>query len=600
MAEQLDLDPLRATLADADASFLQVQKAVSQWEKADDTLVDRTIGLSSNVQVDRLALYLRRHALLAGVRLKVIFGGYDTLVPDFTTFGQSGVDYILAIPFFDNLRPAFEARLGAGMDAGVVDQVGSDLADQYQFALGSCQNVPQILVAGMHRAWPMAQLIGEDAVIGTLERFRTTLGDVVAGFSNALTVDFQAFAANVGLRGLIDRRFYAQAKAPYSLAMLNEIGRGIAAATRGYGQYYYKVLALDCDNTLWGGVIGEDLLQGIKLSPFDYPGNVFWRVQQEILALQQAGTVLCLCTKNNPADVEEVLTSHPDMPIRPEHLTICKINWDDKSSNLRAIAGELNVGLDSIVFLDDSSYELEGVRSQVPSVRTFQVPPNISEYLQVMEQIKALFVSGGVSAESQAKSQQYKQKLSAESTRTQFASQEEYLASLDLRIEITRNSVADQPRISELTQKSNQFNVTTRRYTPGEIAAAMTSDDRCVYSVVVEDKFGSAGLTAVLVVDFAGDAAEVEAFLMSCRVIGRGVEEAIWSTIAADAAARGRETIRGRYIKTAKNSLVERFYDRLGFQIESEDDVAQTRAYILNVEQLETQKSPWIKVTCVG
>ena len=535
MTVQFDSSPLRAILADAEASFLQVQKAVSQWEKGDNTLVDRTIGLSSNVQVDRLAIYLRRHALLAGVRLKVVVGGYDTLAPDFTTFAQSGVDYILAIPFFDNLLPAFEARLGAGMDAAIVDQVCGDLVNQYQIALASCPNVPQILIGAMHRAWPLVQLIGPDAVADILDRFRTSMSDVVANFPNAQTVDFQAFAANVGLRGLIDRRFYAQAKAPYSLAMLNEIALGIAAATRGYGQYYYKVLALDCDNTLWGGVIGEDLLQGIKLSPFDYPGNVFWRVQQEILALQQAGTVLCLCTKNNPADVEEVLASHPDMPIRAEHLTICKINWDDKSSNLRAIASELNVGLDSIVFLDDSSYELEGVRSQVPSVRTFQVPPNISEYLAVVEQIKALFISGGISAESQAKSQQYRQKLSAERTRAQFVSQEEYLASLDLRIEITRDSEADQPRISELTQKSNQFNVTTRRYTPGEIAAAMASHDRCVYSVVVEDKFGSAGLTAVVVVDFSGDTAEVDAFLMSCRVIGRGVEEAIWSTIAADA-----------------------------------------------------------------
>ncbi len=600
MTAQFDTSPLRAILADAEASFLQVQKAVSQWEKGDDTLVDRTIGLSSNVQVDRLAIYLRRHALLAGVRLKVVVGGYDTLVPDFTTFAQSGVDYILSIPFFDNLLPAFEARLGAGMDAVNVDQVCNDLAGQYQIAMAGCQNVPQILVGGMHRAWPQVQLIGPDPVSDTLDRFRATMADMVAGFSNAQTVDFQAFAANVGLRGLIDRRFYAQAKAPYSLAMLNEIGRGIAAATRGFGQYYYKVLALDCDNTLWGGVIGEDLLQGIKLSPFDYPGNVFWRVQQEILALQQAGTVLCLCTKNNQADVEEVLSSHPNMPIRAEHLTICKINWDDKSSNLRAIASELNVALDSIVFLDDSSYELEGVRSQVPSVRTFQVPPNISEYLTVVEQIKALFVSGGVSAESLAKSQQYKQKLSAERTRAQFASQEEYLASLDLRIQISRNSEVDQPRISELTQKSNQFNVTTRRYTPGEIAAAMTSDDRCVYSVVVEDKFGSAGLTAVVVVNFSGDAAEVEAFLMSCRVIGRGVEEAIWSTISADTAARGLGAIRGHYIKTPKNALVERFYDRLGFQIEAEDEVEQKRAYILSVDQLETQKSPWIKVTSVG
>lgn len=598
MAEAGELLASRAVLADPAASFLQVQKAVSLLEKTDDALIDRTIGVSSNVQVDRLALYLRRHALLAGVRLQVVNGGYDTLVPDFMAFSQRNVDYVLAIPFFDNLLPAFEAQLGAGLDAAAVDQVENNLVEQYHVALDNCRNVPQLLVGGMHRLAPRAQVVGQDAIAEVLDRFRTSLADTVQGFSNASIVDFQAFAANVGLRGLVDRRFYAQAKAPYALSMLDEIARGIAAATRGYGQYYYKVLALDCDNTLWGGVIGEDLLDGIKLSPFDYPGNVFWRAQQEFLALERSGTLLCLCTKNNPADVEEVLSSHPTMPIRVDNLTICKINWDDKASNLRAIASELNVGLDSIVFLDDSSYELEGVRSQVPAVRTFQVPTNISDYPLVVEQVKSLFLAGGVSAESQAKSLQYKNKLSAEGTRAQFASQEEYLASLDLKVQISRDSERDQSRISELTQKSNQFNVTTRRYAPGEIAAAMASLDHCVYSVVVEDKFGTAGLTAVAILDFSGDAAEVEAFLMSCRVIGRGVEDAIWSTIAADAAARGHANIRGRYLRTAKNALVERFFDRLGFGIESE--TGEARSYIMAVDALGGQKAPWIKVTCVG
>ncbi|RYG86317.1 MAG: hypothetical protein EON58_21865, partial [Alphaproteobacteria bacterium] len=325
---------------------------------------------------------------------------------------------------------------------------------------------------------------------------------------------------------------------------------------------------------------------------------VYWRAQQEFVALEKAGTLLCLCTKNNSADVEEVLASHPHMVIRRENLTILKINWDDKASNLRAIAQELNVGVDSIVFLDDSSYELEGVRSQIPEVKAVQVPANITEYPRVVEQIKALFVAGGVSAESAAKSQQYKQKLAAESTQAQFGSQEEYLASLDLRVAVTRNSERDQPRISELTQKSNQFNVTTRRYSQGEIANAMSAEDRCVYSMTVEDKFGSAGLTAVAVVDYSSGAAEVEAFLMSCRVIGRGVEEAIWSVIAEDAVKRGCSQLRGRYIRTAKNVLVERFFDHLGLDIEAEDEAG--RSYVGSLDLFAEQKSPWVKVTCVG
>jgi FkbH-like protein len=588
----------RALLTDPAATFLQVQKSVAFLEKAQDGLKDVRLGLSSNVQVDRLALYLRRHAVLSGVRLQVQVGLYDSLAQDVETFVQTGVDVLLVLPFFDNLMPAFEAQIAAGLDDTVIAAKGAELAERYRLALAGAQAIPTVLVGQFHRAWTSAQPRQADRVSEVLLNFQAMLARVVAQAAPAALLDLPAILTDVGLAAAIDRRFYAQAKAPYALPMLNEIGRQTATATRTYGTRFYKVLALDCDNTLWGGVVGEDLVDGIKLSPFEYPGNVYWRAQQEFLGLEKAGVVLCLCTKNNPADVEEVLSRHSDMPIRSENLTIKKINWEDKSSNLRAIAAELNVGLDSLVFLDDSAFELEGVRAQVPAVTVFQVPKALTEYPAIVADIKALFLAGGVSAESGAKTQQYKQKAAAEALKAQFSSQEDYVASLDLEVELARNVEASVARISELTQKSNQFNLTTRRYTPAEVLAAMASEDRDVYSLTVKDKFGSAGLTGVGVVRYEGDVVEVEAFLMSCRVIGRGVEFSIWPFIARDAARRGCSRLRGRFVKSAKNGIVDDFFDRLGLALE--DAGEEERTYVAPLSMLENQQSEWIKTHYAG
>ncbi|MCG5247840.1 HAD-IIIC family phosphatase [Methylorubrum extorquens] len=592
------IDTARDILADPAATFLQIQKNVVFLEQADATLRPVKLGLSSNVQVDRLALFLRRHALAHGIRLDVSVGLYDSLAQDVETFLKAGVDVLLVLPFFDNLLPAFEAQIASGLDERVISAKEAELSERYRLAFAASQGIPTVLVGEFHRAWDPAQIRQADRVSDVLTRFQTMLTEAVAQAPHVARLDLQAMLRSVGASQAIDRRFYAQAKAPYALPMLNEIGRRVAEATRGYGAHYFKVLALDCDNTLWGGVIGEDLIDGIKLSPFEYPGNIFWRTQLEFLGLEQNGVVLCLCTKNNPADVEEVLEKHPDMPIRSRNLTVKKVNWDDKSTNLRAIATELNVGLDSLVFLDDSAFELEGVQSQVPEVRTFQVPKALSDYPRVVQEIKTLFLAGGISAESAAKTQQYKQKAAAESARAQFATQEEYVASLQLQVELARDAVANVARISELTQKSNQFNLTTRRYTQAEVQAVIASEDQAVYSLTVSDKFGSAGLTGVGVVRFGGETAEVEAFLMSCRVIGRGVEFAIWSHIARDAARRGCTHVRGRFIRSAKNKLVEDFYDRLGFEVERSSE-GET-IYIAAVSALASPQSTWIDVRYVG
>jgi FkbH-like protein len=255
------------------------------------------------------------------------------------------------------------------------------------------------------------------------------------------------------------------------------------------------------------------------------------------------------------------------MVLGDDQLVLQKVSWDDKVSSLRAIAQELNIGLDSIVFVDDSPFEAQGIRERLPEVTVFDVPRDPFAYPALVRQIGELFADGTAGA---GKTDQYRLRALAAAERAHHATEEEYLRSLQLVVDIAVDERDALKRISELTQKSNQFNLTTRRYGEAEIAAAMDDPDAAVLSLRVRDRFGDHGLVGVLVLRFAARAAEVEAYLMSCRVLGRGVERSCWSAVAELAAAHGADELRAAYLPTAKNAQVAEFYDGLGLARASE------------------------------
>ncbi|TKJ21499.1 HAD-IIIC family phosphatase [Blastococcus sp. CCUG 61487] len=586
----------REVLAAPGSSMTQVMKALSTLEREP---LERTarIGISSSVTVDLLGTYLRRHGVLAGTRIEIVAGNFDDPIGDVELFRQAGVEHIVLLPFFDTLLPSFEAQL-PGLSADVVDALEEQLRSRYRVALEQARDMATVFLGTFHRLGRPADVGGQDVVATVLERFDRALREEAAAFSNVRLVDTADVLSEVGRPAAFDLRFYFRGTAPYTAAFLDEFARRIAAAARGFGAHFLKVLALDCDNTLWGGVVGEDLVSGIKLDPHETPGDVFWRVQHELAALRHQGVLLCLCTKNNPDDVAEVLREHPSMVLRDDDFVVKKVNWEDKPSNLRALAAELNVGLDSIVFLDDSSFECEAVRQQLPMVTTVQVPAQPSEYPRVIEHVKELFLAGGVTAESKDKTEQYRQRAAAEELRARSVDHESYLASLQLTVQLGRDVPADAPRVSELSQKSNQFNLTTRRMSVADVERYMADPDHRVYSLVVGDTFGSAGLTGAVVVRYEGERAHVDNFFLSCRVLGRGVETSIWSTIVADAQARGCTELVAEYLPTAKNAQVADFYNRLGLRLTAETE--GSRSYAIGTAEFDTPPPTWIELTHVG
>jgi FkbH-like protein len=585
-----------AVLANPDSTMMKLTQAVTTLEKEAQARTVK-IGVSSSATVDLLNIYLRKHGLLHGARVELVAGNYDDPIGDIDLFTQAGAEQMVLLPFFDNLLPSFEAQLES-LDPSIIDAKEAELRQRYRMAFDKARGMHAIYLGSFHRMGFAADAGGQDAVALVLARFNAALREEAGAYTNIRFIDSDDVVRAVGQNAAFDTRFYFRSKAPYTGAYMNELARRIAAAARGFGAHFYKVLALDCDNTLWGGVIGEDLLAGIKLGPYDYPGNIFWRMQHEFAALERQGILLALVTKNNPADVDEVLRKHPDMVLKEARIVAKKVNWEDKPSNLRALAAELNVGLDSIVFLDDSSFECEAVRQQLPMVKTVQVPATLSDYPRVVAGIKALFLAGGIAADSKGKTDQYRQRAGAEELKAQFDTQEDYLASLELKVELSRNARASAARISELSQKSNQFNLTTRRYSVAEIERMMAGDSHAVYSLVVGDKFGNAGLTGVATMRYDGAVAHIENFFMSCRVIGRGVETGIWFRIVADAIARGCTELRAEFIPSAKNAQVADFYARLGLPLLSESGEG-VRRYGIAAADFAAPATTWIEMTYV-
>ncbi len=588
-----EIDALRAQLAAPGTTLTRTLAAVDALEKRLENPRRVRIGISANISVDLLSTYLRKHAVLAGACAEVRMGNHDDALTDVDQFVSDGVEHMVLLPFFDNLMPAFERRLELMTEEDVAAKE-RDLLARWRLVFDKASALRQVYVCSFHRYGDAVDTGAPDPAEAAIERLNALLRSEAAAFPNVRVIDTRAIVHQLGAEACFDRRFYLRSTAPYTQPFVNELARRIVAAARGFNGWFYKALVLDCDNTLWGGIIGEDLLGGIQLDPHSYPGKVYWRAQQEFLSLERQGVLLCLNSKNNAADVDEVLEKHPFAVLRHEHLATRKVNWTDKVSNLRAIAEELNIGLDSLVFVDDSDFECEAVRTALPMVKVFQVPKALPEYAGIVREIRELFLAGGVSAESRSKTAQYRQRQAAIESSAQFATQEEYLASLDLRVQVARDDRASVPRISELTLKSNQFNLTTLRQSPAEIQQRMDAETGTVYSLTVADRFGSAGLTGVALLSWDGEVARLDAFLMSCRVIGRGVEFCFWPLIVADAKRRGCRFFEAEFRPTTKNAQVADFCERLGLAASPEAD--GVKRYRAPLDDLKPPPSDWIKV----
>lgn len=400
------------------------------------------------------------------------------------------------------------------------------------------------------------------------DRFVQECNDVVAELCartpGAYVFDYHRLVVETGFGALFDAKLQYMARMPFGVPGQIAVARRLARTLRAAFLPSAKVLVLDLDNTLWGGVLGEDGLGGIALGD-EYPGLVYKEFQRYLLTLKDRGVLLAIATKNNPADVEEVWARHAEMVLRREDFAAIRVNWREKSANLAEIAAELNVGIDSLVFFDDSAFEREEVRQSAPDVKVVDAPATPIGYIDAVEQ-SGFFDRLVLSAEDLQRSALYQEQQKRAEAQASAGTAEEFLQSLQLKATIGEVGPDTLPRVAQLLAKTNQFNLTTRRHTAAELGK-MTEEGGVVLWLRLADRFGDNGLVGVAVALPAdANAWRVDTFLLSCRVIGRGAETALLAELAARAVARGAQQLRGEFIPSAKNAIAAEFYERHGFQ----------------------------------
>ncbi len=328
-----------------------------------------------------------------------------------------------------------------------------------------------------------------------------------------------------------------------------------------------KCLVLDLDNTLWGGVIGDDGLAGIALGQGSANGEAYVAFQRHARALARRGIILAVCSKNDEANALEPFEKHPDMVLKREDIACFVANWDDKATNLRRIAQALNIGLDSLVFVDDNPMERDLVRQELPMV-------GVPEVTEDPESFSAALAAGGyfealsVTDEDRERTALYAGNQARETLRGQATDLEGYLRGLEMRLVWRRFDAVGLPRIVQLINKSNQFNLTTKRYTDEDIRAVMEDPAAIGLQLRLLDRFGDNGVIAILIGRMQPDGGlEIDTWLMSCRVLGRQVEPTTLNLLAEQAAALGATRLIGRYLPTKKNAMVKDHYAKLGFTV---------------------------------
>jgi FkbH-like protein len=558
------------------------------------------LALLRSFTVEPLVPLLRAGAFASGVNLTVHIGDFNSyaqeiLNPDSNLYQFKPDAVILAIQTRDLLPDLWYrfTELSSEEIERLIDRIRKDLSEWVKAF--RCYSKAHLIIHGLEIPLRASAGIldaqGELSQVEVLRRINEGMRCLAREYPGVYILDYDALVAIHGRLRWHDEAKWLTVRLPIAADCLVHLANEWLRFLYPVTGKVCKALVTDLDNTLWGGIIGEDGMSGIQVGP-EHPGAAYQSLQRAMLDLYQRGIILAVCSKNNLSDAMEPLENHPGMLLRPHHFAALRINWNDKAQNLREIASEFNIGIDALAFLDDNPVEREWVRSQLP-VTIIDLPQNPMDYAGALRD-SPIFERLTLSDEDRERGRYYAEERQRTKLRCGTASLEDFYRSLQMEVEIA--SVTDHAltRVAQLTQKTNQFNLTTRRYTEQQIADMTANIDWRVYSLRARDRFGDNGLVGVAIARFDRDFCEIDSFLMSCRVVGRTVETAFLSHVAAEALHRGVRYLRGWYLPTKKNDLVKDFYKSHGFTLIGEREKGSLWEFELNDGCIRTPE--WI--TC--
>ena len=402
-----------------------------------------------------------------------------------------------------------------------------------------------------------------------IEELNSSLRNISKTHSSVYVYDFNHFVSKYGEKNIFDYRQFHVGDIQIALNFIPYFAYELMSYIKPITGTNKKCIVLDLDNTLWGGIIGEDDFDGIELG-HSSNGKAFVDFQKELLSLWNHGIILAINSKNNFDDAIKVINEHPNMILREKNFASIQINWNDKAQNLKQIAEEINIGLNSIVFFDDDKINRERIKQEFPEVLTIEVPDDPSQFSLILKNLNDFNVLQRTD-EDIKRGQMYAQQRERKELEKSISNLDDFLEQLDIKVKMKNSNEFLIPRISQLTLKTNQFNLTTRRYQEEEIRNFTNDHKFIVGCAQVLDKFGDNGITGVYIINKQDKIWSIDTFLLSCRIMGRGVENGILSQILIDAKHNGVEEIRANFIPTQKNKPAENFLPDFGFKKEGEN-----------------------------
>ena len=397
-----------------------------------------------------------------------------------------------------------------------------------------------------------------------LRRINCGLMDSAQRFPNVFINDIAALQASFGYRSAFSPQSYVNADMVFGLDFLPHVAKGAVDTIAALLGFERKCLILDLDNTVWGGIIGDDGLENIELGDLGI-GKAFTQMQWWARQLKNRGVILAVCSKNDEKIAREAFEKHPDMILRIEDIAVFVANWNSKVDNIRYIQSVLNIGFDSMVFLDDSRFEREVVKRELPEIVVPELPADPAEYVPFLSSLN-LFATASYSGEDAGRTQMYREEAGRKELLMSVASEEEFLGSLEMVAVVAPFNTFSTPRVAQLSQRSNQFNLRTVRYSEKEITDVANSPACRTFAVNLSDRFGDYGLISSVILRRSEDAYFIDTWIMSCRVLRRGVENFVLDRLVEAAREDGACRLIGEYLPTAKNGLVKDHYSSLGFR----------------------------------
>jgi FkbH-like protein len=584
-------------LVTPDAPFDVQRRAAKHLNSASAAVADYPvvkIAILAGSTVDHLVVLLRYWLAMAGLRNEIYIAPYDMVVQTILDEGSElyafKPDIVWLCTTFRDLHLHIEA--GATSEA-VQEKVNS--------AVEATASLWQPLLSRLNCAIlqnngdaplfdPFGELAGGSAW-GTRTVYRLYNAQLATRTPSGVQIlDLDHLSSMFGKAKWVDARYWFHSKHAFSFDASGLVAHAAAQSVAALKGLAKKCLVLDLDNTLWGGVIGDDGLDGIRLG-VKADGEAFVHFQSYVKSLKDRGIILAICSKNEELNAKQVFVEHPDMRLRLGDIAVFRANWNNKVDNIRDIAKALNIGLDSLVFVDDNPAEREIVRQFLPMVAVPDLPEDPSGYVDAVAVWK-YFESACFSDEDRERSRYYQENAQRAEAQMSFADTASYLSSLDMVGEVEPMDDFHRPRVVQLINKSNQFHLTGTRYTEAELMALADRPDVSVLFFKLKDRFGDNGLISAVVLKQVADTLHVDTWVMSCRVLGRSMEEFILNDILLEARRRGCAGVEAHYVPSAKNKLVANLYQRLGFEcIGSSEGITAWRRSVGRPDALPTQIS---------